>query len=395
VAPRGSRQVLRAGLVSAQIALSLVLLVGTSLFARTLQTTLSGDLGFNPEGVAYAATNLSLERYDGPRAAAFYQDVLERLRATPSVEAAAWTRLIPGAGEDVESVEIPGYAPRPGERPELSTNLVTPGYFETMQIPIVAGRAFAAADTSQGNPVIVVNQAAARTYWNGNAVGRRLTIGGVEATIVGVARDVPGEPGAPPVPAMYGNALQRVNDAQGPFFLVARTAGQPGAVVPALSDAIRAEAPTAPVLEARTMNEQLLDVLAVQRSAAALLGFLSLIAIVLSASGIYAMVAFWVSERTREFGVRMALGATKGGIRRTALKHVTLAILGGLAMGLPLAWVLGRASRQLLYELSPADPVSFAAAMLLLLLVALAASLVPAQRAARTDPITALRPGSE
>jgi predicted permease len=392
---RGSRQVLRGALVAAQVALSLVLLVGASLFARTLQTTLSGDLGFNPEGIAYAATNLSLERYDGSRSVAFYRDVLKRLRATPSVATAAWTRLIPGTGEDVESVEIPGYAPRSGERPEMSTNLVTPGYFETMQIPIVAGRAFAAEEASQSRPVVVVNETAARTFWNGSAVGRQLTIQNTETTIVGVARDVPSEPGAPSVPAMYGNALQQINEAQGPFFLIARTEGNPAAVIPALSDAIRAAGPTAPLLEARTMNQHLLEVLAVQRSAAALLGLLSVIAIVLSASGIYAMVAFWVSERTREFGVRMALGATKGIIRRTALKHVALVILGGMAMGLPLAWLLGRASRSLLFQLSPVDPLSFAAATLLLLFVALVASVIPAQRAARTDPLKALRAATE
>jgi predicted permease len=394
-ARRGSRQFLRGAFVSAQVTLSLVLIVGTMLFVRTLQTTLGGNLGFEPEKVAYAVTNVSLERYDAARAVTFYENVLERLRAAPNIVAAGWTRLIPGTGEDEETISIPGYTPAPGERPMVSTNVVTPGYFEAMQIPIMAGRSFNDDDRRGSSPTVVVSETAARRFWRGDAVGRRFTIHNVEATIVGVARDVPGEPGATPVPSVYGNVLQLADAAAGPFFLVARTNGNPSAVVPTLTDAIRAAGPTAPVLEARTMNEQLLDVLGVQRSAAALLGLLSVIALVLSAGGIYAMVAFWVTERTREFGVRMALGATRGTIRTIAIKHITTAVLMGMAIGLPLAWGLGRASRQLLYKLSPADPISFLGAMLLLVLVALVASLIPAQRAARTDPLTALRAGTE
>src|SRR5574338_76031 len=282
-ARRGSRQFLRGAFVSAQVTLSLVLIVGTMLFVRTLQTTLNGNLGFDPEKVAYAVTNVSLERYDAARAVAFYENVLDRLRATPNLVAAGWTRLIPGTGEDEETISIPGYTSAPGERHMVSTNLVTSGYFEAMKIPIVAGRSFTQDDDRTRSPTVVVSETAARRFWRGDAVGRRFTIHNVETTIIGVARDVPGEPGATPVPSVYGNVLQLADAAAGPFFLVARTDGNPSAVVPTLTDAIRAAGPTAPVLEARTMNEQLLDVLGVQRSAAALLGLLSGIALVLSA----------------------------------------------------------------------------------------------------------------
>jgi ABC-type antimicrobial peptide transport system permease subunit len=177
--------------------------------------------------------------------------------------------------------------------------------------------------------------------------------------------------------------------------LVARSARPAPNPARELTNAIRATAPAVAVLEARTMNEQLLDLLGAQRSAASLLGLLSVIALVLSAGGIYAMVAFWVNERTREFSVRMALGATGQSIRTLALKQAARAVVIGMLIGIPLAWGLGLAARGLLFDLSPADSVSFSASVVVLQLVALAATLIPAKHAARTDPLKALRAGTE
>lgn len=390
-----SRQWLRGGLVALQVTLSLVLLVGTALFARTLQATLSSDLGFEPDNVAYAATNISLQRYDGSRAVAFYQETLEKARAIPGVTAAGWTRLIPGGGQDSETVRVPGYVSPNGRTPIVSTNLVTSGYFEAMRTPILKGRSFADEDARSAVPVVVVNDAAAKRFWNGDAVGRQFSINNMTVTVVGVARDVAPEPGATAEPFVYGHAQQIIDGALGTMHLIARTARPAGAVARELTNAIHAAAPPVAVLEARTMNEQLLDLLGAQRSAAALLGLMSVIALVLSAGGIYAMVAFWVNERTREFGVRMALGATGRTIRTLALTHAAKAVVIGMLIGMPLAWGLGLAARGLLFDLSPADPLSFSASVVVLLLVALAATLIPAQLAARTDPLKALRAGTE
>jgi predicted permease len=395
IAGRASRQRLRVSLVAMQVSLSLILLVGTALFARSLQTTLSSDLGFNPSNVAYAATNVSLQRYDAPRAATFYRDVLARIRSHAGVRSAAWTRLIPSGDRDNETVGVPGYVSPTGRRPLVGVNVVTSGYFETMGIPILEGRGFTETDTPESPAVVVVSRAAARRFWNGDAIGRRFSIQNQEVTVVGVARDVPLEPGAEPGPFVYGNALQQIGGAIGSLFLVVRTDADPSRIVPAIADAIRAAGPTVPVLEARTMEEQLLDLLGPQRSAAALLGLLSVIALVLSAAGIYAMVAFWVTQRTREFGVRMALGASASRIRALAIRHAAEAVALGLAAGLPAAIALGYASKKMLFGLSPADPIALAAAIALLFCTALAASVVPAQRAATTNPLEALRAGTE
>ncbi|HSL23221.1 MAG TPA: ADOP family duplicated permease [Vicinamibacterales bacterium] len=395
VAGRAGRQRLRATLVATQVTLSLVLLVGTGLFARTLQATLAGDLGFDPRHVAYAATNVGLQRYDADRAATFFEEVFVHLRSIPELRAAAWTVLIPSSNRDTESIRVPGYVSPTGRNPFVGVNVVTSGYFETMAIPLVRGRGFSDADTRDAPPVVVVNEAAAARFWNGDALGRRFSINRAEVTIVGVARNVAPEPGATPEPFVYGCLTQLPAAGLGVVHLVARAHGDAASLVPRLRDAIRAAGPTAPVLEARTLDEQLRDLLGAQRSVAVLMGLLSVVAVALSVGGIYAMVSFWVTERTREFGVRMALGASRGTIRRLALRHAATAVGAGIAAGLPIAIVLGRASRRMLFDLSPMDPVAFGGAILLIVAAAFAASLIPAHRAAATTPLQALRAGNE
>ena len=245
----------------------LVLLVGTLLFARTLQTTLGGELGFDPRHVAYAATNVSLQRYDGPRAATFYEDVLGRVRSMTGVVAAGWTRLIPSGDRDTETVRVPGYVSPTARSPIVSVNVVTAGYFEAMGVSIVRGRAFTDDDGRSARPVVIVNEAAARIFWKGDALGRRFSIDNTDVTVVGIARDVPPEPGAIAGPFVYGNALQQIGGALGTMHLVVRTQAAPAATVSALTAAIHAVAPAVPVLEARTMDEQLMDLLGAQRSA--------------------------------------------------------------------------------------------------------------------------------
>jgi predicted permease len=385
------RHAMRGALVAIQVTFSLVLLVGSALFARTLQTTLSGELGFDPRGVSYAATNVSLQRYSAERALVFYDEALHRLRSSPGVRSAAWTRLIPSGNRDVETASVPGYVPPDGRTPTVGVNVVSSGYFETMGIRILRGRAFTDADTIRTTPVVVVSEAADRRFWNGQALGRRFTIQNVDVTVVGVARDVPPEPGAAPEPFVYVNVMQHPAAALGAWHLMARSSAEDVPIVAILVEAIRASGPVVPILESRTMDQQLLDLLGPQRSAAALLGLLSAIALVLSAGGIYAMVWYWVSQRTHEFGVRMALGASASSIRRLALRHAAAAVLVGVLLGLPIAAALGRASRALLFDLSPMDPIAFVYGVATILVVALLASLIPAHRAATINPLESLR----
>jgi predicted permease len=388
---QASRQLLRGALIAVQVAFSLVLLVGALLFARTLQTTLTSDLGFDPRHLAYAATNVALQRYSPERAVVFCRDVLAQVRSTPGVVTAAWTRLIPSGDRDNETVDVPGYVPPDGRRPSVGVNVVSPGYFETMGIPIVRGRGFTDADTPNAAVAVVVNRTAASRFWEGDALGRTFSIFNTEVTIVGIARDVPPQPGKEPGPFVYGNVMQLPSAAVGQLYLVARAERDAAAMPPALVSAVRAFDRSVPVIEARTMEEQLLDLLGPQRSAAMLLGLLSVIAAVLSAGGIYAMVAFWVTQRTREFGVRLALGADAATIRALALRHAATAVGVGIVAGLPLAIALGRISSGMFYGLSPLDPISFAAAIVVLMTTALLASFIPAQRAASTNPLEALR----
>jgi predicted permease len=390
-AARRSR--LRGIMVAAQLALSLVLLVAAGLFARTLQSALRTNHGFDPDGVLVLELNLRLNGYDEKRGHAYYEQLLNRVRATPGIESAALATVIPlGFSWDQTRVRVKGHEPPQGEPGfAVGYNVVSPGYFETIRMPLVAGRDFSPADARSSRRVIVINEAFARRFWRGRSpVGEIVRFGRNDAEIIGVVpsgkyQSLSEEPRlfafVPFGPSSYSHGL----------YLHARARGDPAAAVAAIRREMAALDPNVPPIVVTTMASIMGSSLFPQRLAAALVGAFGTIGLFLAAIGLFGLLSFSVAERTREIGVRMALGAS----RRQVLALVVgegLRLLGaGIAVGLLAALAATRLLRGLLHGLSATDPVTFVGIPLLLALVALIAAYLPARRAAALDPMTALR----
>jgi predicted permease len=390
----GSR--LRDLLAAAQIALCLPLLIGAGLFLRSLEKSLAADPGFTVDRVALAGLDLGLARYTAPQAAAFRHDLAQRLAASPGVLSASWAALVPiDPDSEEESLEVEGYRPGPGEERSVDMNFVAPGYFRTMGIPLLAGRDFADADAEGRTAarVAVVSRAMARRYWPGqDPIGRTLRVLGERTTVVGVAEDARYHSLADtPGPYLYLAIAQNPVEAGLGSLSLLVPAGAPAAVLPAVRRAVHDLDRKLPITRAETLAEHLGALLLPQRFAATLLNALGFLTLVLAAVGIYGIVAYAVGRRTREIGVRMALGAGMGEILRLVVGGGALRIGLGLAAGLGAAAAVTRLAARFLYGVSATDPLSFGGAALLLAAVALAATWLPARRAARIDPSVALR----
>ena len=392
-AARSRRGPLPGALVAAQVALCLLLLTTGGLLVRSLRNALSIDVGFEPRGVAIASVHLGLARYDGARAWSFAVEAARRAAGLASAKSAAWAGILPlSGGEDTESVELAG-AP-PGQRQSVAASAVGPGYFKTIGLPIVAGREFDATDTPDGSPVVVVNEAAARRFWPGaSAIGRRLRIYGAERTVVGVARDnlflSLRDAHLPLVTA----AIQQLggDGVLGPMTLLVRGAGDPHSLLPQVRAEIARLDASHTVFDDRTLEESIADELLPQRFGSALIGLFAFLTLVLAAVGIYAVVSASVERRVREIGIRLALGARPGELRRMILAQSAAPVLLGLAAGVPLAFVGARVLGRFLYGVTPTDTATFAAAALVLVLSGVAAADIPARRASRLHPMAALR----
>ena len=387
---------IRSGLTVAQVALAIVLLAGAGVLVKSfLVIRRTDNLGYNPRGVLGAQLDLQGTRYDAtPQVRMFSAQLLERLAVQPMVEAAAiehheflnsfvgdTTRVrLEGAGAPVRMGEGPGHG-----------SAVSPRYFEVLQIPILSGRGISEADGPGATPVVVVNQRAASLLWpNQPPIGKRLMIsGGPWLTVVGVVGDVVGSPFARGnAPFLYTAAAQ--GNARG-FRLLLRYQGDPAVLATTLKAVARTVDADEPVEDVMTLEQSLSRWMAPVRVMLWLLGALSAIAVGLAAFGIYGVMSYLVARRTRELGIRMALGAESGHLRRYVVtRGVRLAVLGSL-LGLPAALALTRVLRSLLFSVSPADPVVFGAVALLLAAIAVAACLPPARRATRVDPLEALR----
>ncbi|HKG91127.1 MAG TPA: ABC transporter permease [Gemmatimonadaceae bacterium] len=398
---------LRGGLVVVQVALSLVLLVGAGLFARGLQRALSLDTGYRAlDQVALAGASTGLTRWDAPRAAQFYRDVVARLEATPGVRAAAWTEMVPLSGEvNRESIGVPGYVPRPRERMSVELNIVGAHYFDAVGLAPSRGRVFDAAVgalINQGPPEAVVNESMAKRYWpTADAVGQQLRVMGLSATVVGVVPDARYHRlDEDARPYLYLSLEQAVaaGHSPGTIALVVRAAGggggggaDPEQIVPVMLRELAAAGPEVPVIRAGAFADHFGQLLAPQRIAALVLGLFSALALLIAAVGISGIVAYAVAQRTREIGIRMALGARPAAVVRLVLAGSVKRVLLGVAIGLALATALGRAAQGFLYGVSATDALTFSATALLLLVVGAVAALLPARRATRVDPAQALR----
>lgn len=398
------RQRLRGALVVAEVALAVVLVIGAGLMVRTLAALGDVDLGFNPDRVLSMRIQIPAARYDThDRVVNFFDELQARVGALPGVEAAGVVRALPLATTIGDSdVDIEGVVESPGREAKGYWQVTSAGALDALGARLVRGRWFTDADASAAMPVAVVNETMARSYWGGEdaALGGRLRLGSYPnrpwATVVGVVADERhnGVTGLIKeklfVPHVQWPMLTAGGDSMRNLFLVVRTEGDPLGVASAVRAEIRQMDASLPVSDVRTMDEVVAIALATPRLTGFLLGTFAAIALALAAVGIYGVLAYLVSQRTHEIGIRLALGAERRDVLRLILRHgLTLASMG-VAIGVVGAFAVTRLMRGVLYGVEPGDPVTFVAVPAVLLVVALVASLLPARRATRVSPTVAL-----
>ncbi|HTI37499.1 MAG TPA: ABC transporter permease [Vicinamibacterales bacterium] len=393
-----SRNRLRSALLASQVALCLVLLTGSGLFLRSLRNALDVPLGFQPSDVALASVNLSLAHFAPERERAFYAESLARVRALPQVSSAAWASMIPTVGGASMTLEIEGRPPRPGEDLTFAVSQVGPDYFRTVGTRILSGRAFAAADAGIGSPAAIVNEEAARRFFDGNAVGRQVRSSKASpwSTIVGVAENTKlRQLDERPRPMVYFDFDQRYTGELGLIMpaahLFVRANGNADLLLPALGGQLHGIDTAAPVYDVRTFAEAVRGLVMPQKMGMMLFSCFSLLALGLATVGTYGVASYVSSLRTREIGIRMALGAGSDEIRRLMITNGLAPLAGGLLCGLVIALWSAPLAAAFLLGLSPRDPFIFIGATLLVGTVALVATWIPARRAARLEPVSALR----
>jgi predicted permease len=399
----GRRQRLRGALVVAEVALAVVLVVGAGLMVRSLSALSRIDLGFEPSNVLTLRLALPPGRYDTPeQVVSFYSQVLDRVRGLPGVRAAGVVRLLPLATTIGDrGLDVEGYEESPGRGAKGDWQVVSDGAFEALGSRVMRGRGFTAADRSDTMPVAVVNETLARTYWRDpdTVVGGRLRVGNPRnpwVRVVGIVADERhnGVTGAVKekfyIPhsqwhVVTGGSLIRN------AFVVVRATGDPVALANPVRREIRALDGNLPVASVRTLSDVVSTAVGTQRLTGFLLGSFAAIALALAAVGIYGVLAYAVSRRTHEIGVRLALGADEHVVLRMVLRQGLALALLGVVLGLGAAAGLSRLMGSLLYQVQPADPLTFGSVSVLLMLVAALASAVPAWRASRVSPLVALR----
>jgi predicted permease len=390
----GTGQRLRAGLLIAEVSLSVVLLVGAGLLLTSFARLQGVEPGFRPGGIFTAQLVLPPQRYNGEKLVAFYEQFYQRLGALPGTTSAALTDRVPLTGQNSPApVAVQGTSTPPmHERPNANRHLVSPRYFETLGIPIRAGRDFDERDSSRVPHVVIVNEAFARKHFpDGNPIGRTLItgMGQLPSQVVGVVADVRATNlNTPPEPDYFLPALQRPETFTN---VLIRTKGDPVALTAAVREALRSVDPDLPLLQPQALTTRVADTVADRRLALMLLGGFAALALLLASLGVYSVMAHLVAFRTSEIGIRMALGATPGSVMRMVLGHSSRLTLVGIVFGVAGALAVSRLMQQVLFEVNPADPLIYLAVSGTLLFVAACASWFPARRATRIDPVMALR----
>jgi putative ABC transport system permease protein len=383
---------LRDVLVVSQLALSLVLLIGAALFVRSLRHAVSFDPGFAAQNLLIASMETRGASLNKQQTQAFYQQTLERVGSLPGVQSVSLSRIVPiSGGGQRRGVEFEGYQPQQNEDTETNTNVVGLNFFSTMGIPFVAGRDFNAQDREGSPNVVIVNEEVARRYYGGNAIGKRLEMGSEKGSIeiVGVVRNAKYRNlREQPLPFIY---IPLGQEHQAGMTLMVRAAGDPAALTGSLRNEIRALNKDVPVFSVQTMTERIGGQLAADRMIAVLLSIFGGGALLLAAIGIYGVMGYSVAQRTREIGVRIALGAEQRDILKLIIGQGMLLVLIGAGIGLALAFALTRVVKSLLFGVSATDPLTFTVVVLVLVGVALLACYLPARRATKIDPLVALR----
>jgi predicted permease len=376
------------------MALALVLLVGAGLMVRTARFLAARGLGLETERAAVTSLQLPARKYRDAAARAWYARLEERLRALPGVTAVGLASLVPLCQcNSTSGFTVVGAPPfRPGEEPEADWRVVTPGYFAALGMRVVRGRGVLATDDSAAPRVIVVTQTLARRWLGGEDVlGRRLLVSGdsVPSEIVGVLADVRHDgPAREAPPEMYQAFAQQP---QTEMTVVARAAGDPASLLPAMRAAVQELDPEQPVYDQATMRTVAAAVVGPQRFVLRLLTAMAMLALALAAVGIYGVISHLVAERTREIGIRVALGGDPSSVAALVMRQGMAPALWGLAAGLLAAAGLTSLMKHLLVGVHPIDPATYLAVAVLLFTVAALACLAPARRAAKVDPAVALR----
>jgi predicted permease len=388
----GGRAWVRSGLVVMQVSLSFVLLVGAGLLLQSLQKIRNTSPGFSTRNVLDTAVNLVPAGYDAPRAQSFQDELLQRVKALPGVESAAFGRMTPLSYGSYSStpIAVDGYQPPPEEQPTVEYNEVGPGYFTTIGIPLLSGREFTRADDEKAARVAIVNETMAARYWRGrNPIGERVQVKGRWMQIVGVAKDSKYQSVREiPKPFFYVPLRQNFSRGAGLFI---RTPLSPETMATALTREVHALDGNLALYEVITLQEQLDRSTSPQMVAVTLVGALGGLALLLATIGLYGVMSYAVSQSTRELGLRMALGANASNLLRLVMSHGLALTAGGVALGAAVALGLTRLLGNLLYKVSPRDPWAFGSAFAVMTIAALAACFLPAWRATRTDPARALR----
>jgi predicted permease len=409
-------QRIRRVLVVAELAVSLVLLIAAGLLVRSFLKLANVPLGFPPERLLTLRVNLTSERYaTGPTQMDFYEQALSRIRSLPMVRSAAIATDVPLSGDRPFSSMaflVEGRPPLPmADRPQADGAIVSPDFFVAMDIPVLAGRIFDKRDSNVPASVagvsagydphgtargVMVNQAFARAVFPGeDPVGRTILSGRDNAdrsTIIGVVGSIRANSlGAEPVPLVYSCACGNGNRFLNRMAVVVRTIGDPRSAVAAVQQQIYAIDRNQPVFDVRTMDERLAAALSSQRFQLILVGCFAFIAVILAAAGVYGVMSYLVAQRGREIGIRMALGARPADVLRlVAMESVGLSFIA-VVTGLAGAWALTRYVKSILYGITPLDAPSFGLAPVALLAAVLAATIGPARRASKVDPIRSLR----
>jgi putative ABC transport system permease protein len=381
-----------------QVAASVLLLVGAGLFAKTLWQASQVRLGFDPDHTVAASTDPIRQGYDKTAAAGLLAPLLESMRAQPGVQSAALGSSLPLQGGMGTVVAPEGHQPASGEEDWVQIVMASPGYFTTVGIPMLGGRDFTSSDTVNVPGVAIINEAMAQEYWPGkNPIRKRIEhVGAHDQTFIVIgdvgniaAEDLRKAPG----PVVYLPIAQAylMFPWQPDINLLARTTGDPRTLIPVVRAAVARVNPDLPVFRVRTMRDQIARTLAEERFLARLIFIFAFLATVLCAAGVYGLVSYATEGSTHEFGIRRALGAKSGDVVWMVLRRSLFVTLVGLVIGLTAAMGLTRLLISLLYGVSPTDPITFAGVTLLIGLVTVIASYLPARRATRVDPMVALR----
>lgn len=379
-----------------QVALAVILLVGAGLLIRSFDALMRVRIGFAPDHVLTARLRTVGPRYDSAAMInRYYDGVLDAVARTPSVVAVGAIQLLPTEDHWTTAVRIEGQPVDEGRLPDAGFMTIRGEYFAAMRIPLLAGRTFDPSNRPADSNTVIINDAAAKRFFpKGDALGARIRIGpdphGSWLTIIGVVGDVRDEAlDVPAKPALFLN--HRQNTWLSSLAIVVRTSGDPAVVVPALRRAVKAMDPTLAVRDVRSLDDVVASSLAPRRLALGLATSFAAVALLLAALGIYGVLAYTVAARTRELGVRLALGATPHGVLLLVVRQGTVWAALGLALGGVGAIAFGRLLAGMLYGVGPMDAATYVLVVLTVLAVVGMACLVPARRATRVDPLTCIR----